>query len=147
MIDIPNVLTTLVKDMRGNLDPVMSHQAHLQATMQWLCRAQDVTGSGGVAAGYTLHRGWTPAYPETTGYIIPTFLDYADLINDDSFRERARRMGRWESEIHLPDGGVRGRTQATPVVFDTGQVIFGWVDLYRRFSDSRSLESACKAGD
>ena len=55
---------------------------HVRAAVQWLCRAQDVSGDGGVARSYSLvynpffkRRGWTPSYPETTGYIIPTFFE------------------------------------------------------------------------
>lgn len=147
MIQFANAFNAFSRDLRGETTPILGLKDHLDATMAWLCRAQDVSGDGGVAAGYTLHRGWTPSYPETTGYIIPTFLDYADLTSDERYRERARRMGAWESDIQLADGGVRGRTQTTPVVFDTGQVIFGWVDLFRRFNDTRSLDSARKAGD
>src|SRR5437660_12878717 len=65
---------------------------HLQATMGWLCRAQDRGGGGGVSAGYSLLRGWLPPYPETTGYIIPTFFDYARPTATDELYARAVRM-------------------------------------------------------
>ena len=147
MIQLKNLVAALGRDWRTEQYPLRPLGEHLDATLAWLCRAQDRHASGGVAAGYTLHQGWMPEYPETTGYIIPTFLDYAELAGDSRYTERARRMGAWESDIQLADGGVRGRTQDAPVVFDTGQVIFGWVALYERFGDARSLESACRAGD
>jgi len=45
----------------------------------WLERAQDssLTHDGGVARHYSLIDGWGSSYPETTGYIIPTILEYA----------------------------------------------------------------------
>ncbi|MCP5002594.1 MAG: hypothetical protein GY941_01390, partial [Planctomycetes bacterium] len=51
----------------------------------WLGRAQDHSASadGGVARHYSLVTGWAPSYPETTGYIIPTMLDYAKLSGDN----------------------------------------------------------------
>src|SRR5215471_15427541 len=50
---------------------------HLDGAMLWLCHAQDVAQEGGVSYGFDVKQGcWFPAYPETTGYIIPTFLDY-----------------------------------------------------------------------
>src|SRR5436190_18246325 len=46
--------------------------------LSWICRSQDHVGSGGVG-DYQFH-GWTPGYPEVTGYIIPTFWDYHQLL-------------------------------------------------------------------
>ena len=52
-----------------------SDEDHLLAAAAWLERAQDATRDGGVSGRYKLATGWTSSYPETTGYIIPTFLD------------------------------------------------------------------------
>src|SRR5439155_408815 len=64
------------------------HRPHLLAALEWLERAQDATGAGGFARGYSLawspyfkSRGWQPAYPETTGYIIPTLYEAARRLN------------------------------------------------------------------
>ena len=54
-------------------------RSHLDRTIGWLRRAQDAAECGGVSAGYTVARGWQPAYPETTGYLIPTMRNYAGL--------------------------------------------------------------------
>ncbi len=35
---------------------------------------------GGVAAGWSFEDGWLPSYPETTGYIIETFLAASALL-------------------------------------------------------------------
>ena len=67
--------------------------------MEWLCRAQDVVPGGGVSMGWFLKEGWRPPYPETTGYIIPTFLEYAALTDNAVFTERAVRMGTWELSV------------------------------------------------
>ncbi|GAH39067.1 unnamed protein product, partial [marine sediment metagenome] len=68
---------------------------HLQAAMNWLKYAQDVDQSGGISAGYCFRRGWLPSYPETTGYIIPTFLDYYHFINKEEYLRRAVKMADW----------------------------------------------------
>ncbi|MCP5414899.1 MAG: hypothetical protein H6961_09870, partial [Chromatiaceae bacterium] len=76
---------------------------------------------------------WAPSYPETTGYIIRTFYRYAAIANDDDARRRARRMADWEIDIQHPTGGVLAGAlgdSAQPTVFNTGQVIFGWVRAY-----------------
>ena len=57
-------------------------------------------------------RGWRPAFPETTGYIIGTLLEHAARTGDESLVTRAREMGDWEIEVQNPDGGVMtGRRQ------------------------------------
>jgi hypothetical protein len=122
-------------------------QIHLEAALDWLCRAQDAGGGRGVSAGYFLRRGWMPPYPETTGYIIPTLLACRDLGAD--YVDRARRMGDWEIEIQLPTGGVRGGIGLNdyPIVFNTGQVMLGWCALFRHTEDERYLHAARCAAD
>ena len=111
---------------------------------------QDVAGcGGGLSAGYSFRRGWLPPYPETTGYIIPTFLRYGEHTGDDGWIQRAVRAGDWESEIQLAAGGVRGGQgiNPEPVVFNTGQVILGWCALHRTTGHDKYLESATRAAD
>ncbi len=126
-----------------------SDEKHLEAVMQWLYKAQDVTDSGGVSGGYALKQGWKPAYPETTGYIIPTFIRYSELTKQDEYFKRAVKMGDWEIEIQLPSGAVRGGIGINdkPMVFDTGQVVLGWCSLYRKTEEKKYLEAAMRAAD
>ncbi|OLC70116.1 MAG: hypothetical protein AUH78_21875 [Gemmatimonadetes bacterium 13_1_40CM_4_69_8] len=116
------------------------HRPHLLAALEWLERAQDATGAGGFARGYSLawspyfkSRGWQPAYPETTGYIIPTLYEAARYLNRPDLASRAERAARWEVEIQLPSGAVRGGVmgeRTSPAVFNTGQVLFGWLAAF-----------------
>ena len=121
---------------------------HMQAAMDWLIRAQDHEPGGGVSAGYDLSGGWRAQYRETTGYIITTFLDYAAFTGDGSYRERAIRMGDWEIDEQLPEGGViglHGAAVSVPIVFNTGQVMIGWNRLYRDTGERRFLDAAERA--
>jgi hypothetical protein len=138
---------------------VQPSRTHLDNAIGWLKQAQDSTGSGGVAWGYSARRnirtqdrvGWIAAYPETTGYIIPTMLRYADLTGDADARERARRMIEWELSIQLPDGGIQGGIcGATPIAsstFVTGQVLFGLVAGYDKFHEPAVRSAAVRAGE
>ena len=107
--------------------------------MAWLCRAQDHSASadGGVARDYSLIKGWATSYPETTGYIIPTFIEYAHRTKNEEMRERARRMADWLVRIQLPGGGIQGgkidSRPVVPVTFNTGQVLLGLTAAEREF--------------
>ncbi|HUW53241.1 MAG TPA: hypothetical protein VMV99_07510 [Rhodanobacter sp.] len=127
-------------------------QRGLEAAAEWLARAQDATGCGGVSAYYdAAKRTWAGAYPETTGYIIPTFFHYAEVSGRSEYRERAIRMAEWESSIQLPDGGVRAGTldaqQVVPTIFNTGQVLVGWLSAWQRTQDMRFHDSAVRAAE
>ncbi len=123
---------------------------HLEATMAWLTRAQDAGNDDGVARMYHIRDGWGASYPETTGYIIPTFLAYGSHTGNKEFAERALRMACWESEVQMPGGAVQGGVigdPLSPAIFNTGQVLFGWCAAYRHSHDERFLESAVRAAD
>jgi squalene-hopene cyclase-like protein len=110
--------------------------------LAWLARAHDasVTHDDGVARHYSLRNGWGASYPETTGYIIPTMLAHARLRNDDTMRERARRMLSWLVRIQLSGGGFQGgmvnQKPVVPVTFNTGQILIGLAAGVTEFGDS-----------
>jgi hypothetical protein len=118
----------------------------------WLGRAQDhsLTRDGGVARHFSLETCWSASYPETTGYIIPTMLAYADLQRDEDSRRRARRMLDWLVSIQLPDGAFQGgmvdERPIVPVTFDTGQILIGLAAGVREFGEDYR-ESLVRAGD
>jgi hypothetical protein len=134
-----------------------SNAEHVDAAVQWLFRAQDAFGTGGVARSYAIaynrffkRRGWIPCYPETTGYIIPTVFDYARRTGSEEAFSRAVRMADWECEVQMPKGAVQGGTvnePPTPAIFNTGQVIFGWVRAFQETGNERYLASAVRAGE
>jgi hypothetical protein len=103
----------------------------IREATRWLCRAQDHSASadGGVASHFCLREGWATSYPETTGYIVPTMLECARRLKDDSLRERARRMLDWLVSTQREDGSFQGGRVGTepivPVTFNTGQILIG----------------------
>ena len=110
-----------------------------------------MTGRRGSSKGYSLLRGWFPAFPETTGYIIGTLLAYARRSGDGSYLERAIEMGDWEVEVQGADGGVmEGLLTGSPkpsTVFNTGMVVHGWVDLHESSPSDERLGAAIGAGE
>ena len=120
-----------LKDNQGMSAVDPGPRKAIEEAVEWICRAQDFSlrGDGGVARHYSLLTGWSSSYPETTGYIIPTLLDWAQKANDDTLRQRARKMLDWLVDIQLPNGAFKGgmvdQEPSTPVVFNTGQILLG----------------------
>ena len=104
-----------------------SDHDHLLATAEWLERAQDATGDGGVSGRYHLRHGWSSSYPETTGYIVPTFLALARELGESRFQERASRCIEFLLSLQHPDGAFPAlevaENRTVPSVFNTAQVL------------------------
>ncbi|MCK1636925.1 hypothetical protein IVA95_04840 [Bradyrhizobium sp. 157] len=84
---------------------------------------------GGVSGFYKLGSGWSASYPETTGYIICSFIDQGLKRGDENLLDRARRMLDWLVEIQFPEGGFQSglidAARPVPVTFNTGQILLG----------------------
>lgn len=122
---------------------------YIQAAMEWLCMAQDVNSDGGVSLRYSFIKGWDASYPETTGYIIPTFLNYANLTKKVEYFQRAVRMANWLLSIQKEDGSFNGGPIGSgydSFVFDTGQILFGLIAAHKATGKEKYLEGAIKAG-
>ena len=86
-------------------------------------------------------RGWkgAPAYPEISGYLIPTLLDYGE-------RELANRLADWLVEIQNDDGSfcdMDGEKRS----FDTAAVMEGLRDYYFRVGGKENYLVAKKSLD
>lgn len=109
---------------------------------------------GGSAAFYSwfydLRGGWGPPYPETTGYIIPTLLNYARRYHDVEARNTALKAADWLVGLQhekgwLPGGLWKGRRHARPSVFNTGQMMLGLLAAYDETRDEKYLDCAVRA--
>jgi len=88
--------------------------------------------------GIRVHSTHPNAYPEVTGYLVPTLLQYGE-------RELATRLVHWLVCIQRPDGSYTDPGRGKPFVFDTGQVLRGLlaaVDLV-----PEALDAARRAAD
>ncbi len=94
--------------------------------LDWLLRSQK-TGNGGMTS-WSVSTAWTSAYPETTGYIIPSLLRAADQLERPEAISAAMKAGRWLLEQQKPEGGWVGGyldQNKDTVVFNTAQVLRG----------------------
>ncbi len=151
----PVTLREVWTERTGGHTADAAHAAHIGPAVDWLARAQDATGTSGIARGYSLirspyfgSRGWEPAYPETTGYIIPTLMTAARVLRRDELLDRAMRAAKWECEIQLPSGAIQGGVigqDISPAIFNTGQVIFGWLAAYQHTGAAKFAAAAERA--
>ena len=147
---IPKIIA---RDRIGLKTALRPHQEHLQACMEWLRRAQDASQDRGVSAFYQLvDAKWAPSYPETTGYLIPTFLHFAHTSGRDEFSRLATEMADWLLTLQLPEGGfpigpLWDDMAPEPLVFDTGQILHGLLSIYEQTGSPAYLESAQRAGN
>jgi folate-dependent phosphoribosylglycinamide formyltransferase PurN len=134
-----------------NRDAGVTEADHLRAAAAWLARAQDVMSDGGVAGRYRLAGGWTSSYPETTGYLIPTFLALASELDDARFEERAQRCAHFLVRLQLPDGAFPGgevhENVTQPSVFNSGQIMSGLLAWHQASKDRSMLDTARRAAD
>jgi hypothetical protein len=121
----------LLRDEQAGANSDCGPDRAVELTLNWLCRAQDMSPGrdGGVSGFYKLGSGWAASYPETTGYIICSFIDQGLKRGRDDLLDRARRMLDWLVEIQFPEGGFQGglidAARPVPVTFNTGQILLG----------------------
>lgn len=133
------------------LRPPGSPRDHLDVAMEWIATAQDVGNDRGVSRQFHLQHGWRPSYPETTGYIIETALDYAALAEEPAWGDRATTMARWLLDHRLEDGSIYGGDTAVkvraPAIFNTGMVLHGWLRILEQDADPDILGATERALD
>lgn len=129
---------------------MLETQPRIQAALEWLCRSQDVTGCDGSAAYYAPLVGWSAAYPETSGYIVPTLWRGGDFLDNPRYGKRALRMADWLLSLQhddgwFPSGKLKRSADRSPSVFNTGQIIFGLVEAAKRTADETFVTASERA--
>ena len=81
------------------------------------------------------------AYPEVTGYLIPTLIEYG-------FYEEAKDCMKWLLSIQEKNGGFRDINNTKEFVFDTAQILRGLLCFYNDVEIStqvrKSIKKACE---
>lgn len=140
-----------VGDMFGAFAAVRDASAredgfHLGLAAGWLLEAQKASGGTGYAHSYHLLRGWSKPYPETTGYVIPSMLGASEALREPAYAQSAGAAGEWLLKIQQQDGSftdLDGKKQ----VFDTGQIIYGLLEIAGRRKDGGYAAAAVRAGE
>ncbi len=100
--------------MKESLQRDLTDRAHLPPiarAIEWVRGNECPTG------GIYNHPGYGKAFPEVTGYLIPTLLNYRE-------EALAKRFVDWLLRIQEDDGSFPGPS-GVPHIFDTGQVLRG----------------------
>ena len=128
-----------------------AERAHLAA--QWLMRAQAITEDGGLSYGYFPFRhaaGWRNSYPETTGYTVPSLLQYGTRFNRPEAVRTALRMASFVVSAQMQSGALYGGTSGTrdervAVAFNTGMGLMGLLAAYRHTGGAAFSGGALRA--
>jgi len=140
----------ILKDSSNKRNKIENNEKHIKAAIDWILRAQTTNNDGGIAALYSLYQGWNLSYSETTGYIISTMFNYYNKTKNNIYKKSAIRMAEWELTKQLSNGafpGAANNEKEFPIVFNTGQVIFGMVRAYKETKELKYKKAAIKAAN
>ena len=150
----PHLFRDLFLEVRRRLEvppePCMNDEARIQAGYIWLLETIQATKNQGSSARFSYIHGWMPAFPETTGYIIPTLLRYYSEYGETEALQRAIDLAEWLQTRHNEDGGIQQGAVNRParsIVFNTGMVLQGYTALYKVTGGEQFLGSAQKCVD
>lgn len=100
----------------------------------WLYAAE--CEGGGISAWNDAGK-WHSAYPEVTGYLLPTMVKWGA---DDL----ALRCANWLLSVQNADGSFNG-IDGTPRPFDTAAIVEGLVFVYNEINQEKFIQAAAKA--
>ncbi|MBE9491527.1 MAG: glycoside hydrolase family 127 protein [Bacteroidetes bacterium] len=121
----------------------------LEKAIRWLVHAQKMMCDNGIGSYHLVNR-WSDSYPETTGYIIPTLLNYGHTTSNEEIIKSGLSAADWLVGIQKESGGWQGgrvNENKPEIVFNTAQVIRGMIAVYRYTGDQAFLDAAICAGD
>lgn len=124
LLHLPTLLSYLGRSKKEHGDDIIA----LREASNWLLEAQRVAEGGGYAHSYHLLDGWQPAYPETTGYIIPSLLRANTVLKNDALVISTQKALNWLRHIQSKDGSFADLADKKQV-FDTGQILIGLNDV------------------
>jgi len=156
--EVPGHTEIFLRDAMSLTENIGEDLEHLISALDWLVRSQQVTGTGGFAAGYSFQDGWLPPYPETTGYIIPTLWDAYARLSNEQYHDAAIKAADWEIDIQMDNGAVQAgywgvdpqgfwKDDRIPASFNTGQVMQGWNRTFIETREKKYLDASCHAAE
>ena len=119
-------------------------------SINWLITCQKTSQDRRICTGFDLiNNKITNSFPETTGYIIPTFIEFSKLEKNDNIYKISVEMGDWILDLIRNDGGLGepyGFFKPYPRIFTTAQAILGLLSLYDVSKQEKYITAATKLG-
>lgn len=143
----PHNLKVIISDQLNFVGSNVSNDQALKNIFNWIVASFQATSDNGSSAYYHLTNGWQTSYPETTGYLIPTMLEYSDYTEDASLERMAYDAAHWLVDIQLKIGGWEGGQVGQgnePRVFNTAMILDGLIAAYEHSGNTKFLDSAIK---
>ncbi len=139
------------KDVFGKIPEftAMEREKSLEEAIGWLLQAQQRMKDDGMGS-YKLGANWSASYPETTGYIISTLIDYYLKSGRQEILDAAMKASRFLLNIQKDSGGWQGgrvNENRPEIVFNTAQVIRGLLSAYSIDKDPAFLKSIERGAD
>jgi hypothetical protein len=123
---------------------ITSNGIHASRAIKWLLMSHKMASKNGFSHSYSFIHGWLPAYPETSGYIIPSLYIMSEKYHTVAVDTIQSTLD-WLYRIQNLDGSFCDLADR-PQVFDTGQILIGLNFLIQKdFTIAR--EMAIKASE
>jgi len=121
----------------------------LEDAVNWLLKSQEMMKDQGFGSYHIINK-WSSSYPETSGYIIPTLIEFGEKTNNKAIIKKAISSADWLVEIQKESGGWQGgrvEDDNPEIVFNTGQIIRGLLAVYKITKENKYLDSVVRAAD
>jgi len=140
---IRETFLVVIKNFFKIREPIFNDEKHLKASIDWLLKSFRATGNKGFSKGYSLKTGWGRAYPETTGYIIPTLLNF---VNYSNYRKKeiikaVNESSQWLTSLQNRNGSFSNIASKNFFIFDTGQILFGLCAIYKHTKEKKYFKA------
>jgi hypothetical protein len=114
----------------------------LTSSYQWIYNSFYVNQFKGSSAYYSLFKGWSSPYPETSGYLIPSLLNYNEIKPANKNLQLIELAVKWLLSLQKTDGSFRkAENSDQAIVFDTAQIFLG-LQAYQAKYASPQVEEA-----
>ncbi|MFW6009148.1 MAG: hypothetical protein ACOCP8_07785 [archaeon] len=150
----PKFWWVTLQDLFSRKNEIKDIDTHIKESINWLIYGFEKTNNKGIPIAFIPKFGekWGAPYPETTGYIIPTLIKASEHLNNgNNLLNHAEKMGKWLISLQYSNGSFPGNhgfftiEDSEPIVFNTGQIIFGLNDCYRITKKEEFIEASNKA--
>ncbi len=132
----------------------MDRQLNIEKAIDFLLASIDQKTKGSTASYSRIlypFKGWSAPYPETTGYLIATFLDLASRTKYAHLKTPATEMANWICSMQTKEGGLpgglyRAGKEMEKSIFNTAQMLIGLVAAANFTKENDYLTAAHRAG-